>query len=102
MLGVRAYRGADMGNDHELVVAKIQLKLTAQKKTTKNQKLRSEHLLLPQFQDIYQGRYPVSLTPCQASHLNLTQTMNGRDSRKEYMKLQRKLLVIRRKSTRNG
>ena len=56
LLDVRVYRGADIGSDHELVIAKVQLKLAAQKKTTKNKKLRSECLLLPQFQQDYEKK----------------------------------------------
>ena len=48
LLDVRAFRGADLGSDQELVIAKIQLKLAAQGKSkTKNTKLMDTELLLP-------------------------------------------------------
>ena len=56
LLDVRAFRGADLGSDHELVIAKIQLKLAAQGKKTKNRKLMDAKLLLPHLAREYQTK----------------------------------------------
>ena len=54
LLDVQAFRGADLGSDHELVIAKTQLKLAAQGKKTKNHKLMDAELLLVQLARDYQ------------------------------------------------
>ena len=43
---VRTYRGADIGSDHDLVIAKIRLKLAVTKKTKRPPKLNTEALLI--------------------------------------------------------
>lgn len=54
------FRGADIGSDHQLVIAKIQLKLAAQEEKTKNPKLIDTELLLPHLARDYQ----VKITNC--------------------------------------
>ena len=54
LLDVRSFRGADLGSDHELVVAKIQLKLAAQRKMKKPPKLSTSDLLDSSLRDKYQ------------------------------------------------
>ena len=54
VIGHRAFRSADLGSDHELVIAKIQLKLAAQGKKTKTPKLMDAGLLHPNLARDYQ------------------------------------------------
>lgn len=48
------FRGAHIGSDHELVIAKIQLKMAPQGKKTKNPKLMDTEVLLPHVARDYQ------------------------------------------------
>ena len=67
---------AELGSDHELVIAKIQLKLAAQGKKTKNPQLMDAELLLPQQARDYQiniaNRFDASDQTCHPSQTWIT------------------------------